>query len=87
LLCGKGQHKLRTDKKESKKERKQESKKARKKERKKERVSSPKNEISVINYSPSCRSTPIRPSFIFGTQIKIFLIKSDGSVRPTLTAR
>jgi len=26
----------------------------------------------VINYSPSCRSKPIRPSFIFRTQIKIF---------------
>ncbi len=31
-------------------------------------------EYSVINYSPLCRS--IRPSFIFGTQIKIFLMKS-----------
>jgi len=50
------------------------------------RVSSPKNENSVINYSPSCRSKPVRPSFIFGTQIKIFLIKSDGSVRPPLAA-
>uniref|UniRef100_A0A671NRP1 ADAM metallopeptidase domain 19a n=1 Tax=Sinocyclocheilus anshuiensis TaxID=1608454 RepID=A0A671NRP1_9TELE len=47
---------------------------------------SPKNENSVINYSPSCRSTPLRPSFIFRTQIKIFLIKSDGSERPPLTA-
>ncbi len=40
------------------------------------KYSSPKNEISVINYSPSCRSKPIRPLFIFGTQIKIFLMKS-----------
>jgi len=40
------------------------------------RVSSPKNEISVINYSPSYRFTSARPSFIFGTQIKIFLMKS-----------
>ncbi len=31
----------------------------------------------VINYSPSCRSKPVRPSFIFGTQIKIFLMKSE----------
>jgi len=41
----------------------------------------PKNENSVINYSPSCHSTPVRPLFIFGTQIKIFLIKSDSSVK------
>ncbi len=26
----------------------------------------------VINYSPSGRSKPVRPSFIFRTQIKIF---------------
>ncbi len=44
------------------------------------RDSSPKNENSVINYSPSCRSKPVRPSFIFGTQIKIFLIKSKSSL-------
>ncbi len=30
------------------------------------RDSSPKNENDVINYSPSYRSKPIRPSFIFG---------------------
>ncbi len=36
------------------------------------RVSSPKNENSVINYSPSCRSKSVRPSFIFRKQIKIF---------------
>ncbi len=38
-------------------------------------VSSPKNENSVINYSPSCLSKPIRPLFIFETQIKIFLMR------------
>ncbi len=38
---------------------------------------SSKNENSVINYSPSCRSKPVRPSFIFGTQMKIFLIQSE----------
>ncbi len=27
----------------------------------------------VINYSPSCRSKPVRPLFIFGTQIKMFV--------------
>ncbi len=32
---------------------------------------------SVINYSPSRRSKPVRPSFIFGTQIKMFLMKSE----------
>ncbi len=42
-----------------------------------ERVSSPQNENSVINYSPSCCSKPVRPSFIFGRQIKMFLIKSE----------
>ncbi len=39
-----------------------------------ERVSSPKNVNSVINYSPSCCSKLISPPFIFGTQIKIFLM-------------
>jgi len=38
--------------------------------------SSPKNEDSVSNYSPSCCSNPVRLSFIFWTQIKIFLMKS-----------
>ncbi len=33
------------------------------------------NIISVINYSPSCRSKPVRPSFIYGTQY--FLMKSE----------
>ncbi len=37
----------------------------------------PKNENSIINYSPSCRSKPIRHLFIFTTQIKIFLMKSE----------
>ncbi len=37
-----------------------------------QRVSSPKKKNSVINYSPSCRSKPVRPSFIFITQMKIF---------------
>ncbi len=36
----------------------------------------PKMKI-VINYSPSCRSKPVRPSFIFGTQIKMFFMKSE----------
>ncbi len=31
----------------------------------------------VINYLPSRRSKPVRPSFIFETQIKIFLMKSE----------
>ncbi len=44
------------------------------------RDSLPKNENSVINYSPSCRSKPIRPLFIFGTQIKIFLMKYESSL-------
>ncbi len=35
----------------------------------------------VVNYSPSCRSKYIRPSFIFRTQIKIFLMKSERFLR------
>ncbi len=41
--------------------------------------SSPKNVCipnSVIIYLPSCGSKPVIPLFIFGTQIKLFLIKS-----------
>ncbi len=49
----------------------------RKKNLKRKSVSSPKNENYVINYSPSCRSKPVRPSFIFRTQIKIFLMTSE----------
>ncbi len=37
-------------------------------------------QISVINYSPSCRFKHIRPSFILGTQIKIFWIESESSL-------
>ncbi len=44
------------------------------------RVSSPQNDNSVINISPSCHSKPIRPSFIFRTQIKIFFIKCESSL-------
>ncbi len=36
------------------------------------RDSSPKNENVVVNYSPSYRSNPLRPSFIFRTQTKKF---------------
>ncbi len=39
-------------------------------------VSSPQNLNSVISYSLSCRPKPVRPSFIFRIQIKIFLVKS-----------
>ncbi len=30
-----------------------------------------------VNYSPSCRSRPLRPLFIFGMQIEILLMKSE----------
>ncbi len=33
-----------------------------------------------INYSPSCRSKPVRPSFIFGTQIKLFFMNNPGDI-------
>ncbi len=39
--------------------------------------SSPKNENSVMYYSPSCRTKPVRSSFIFKTQMKIFEMKSE----------
>ncbi len=39
----------------------------------------PKMKI-VINHLPWWRSKPVRPSFIFGTQIKMFLIKSESSL-------
>ncbi len=35
---------------------------------------------SVIIYSPSCRSKPVRSLFIFGTQIIICLMKSESSL-------
>ncbi len=38
---------------------------------------SSKNENSLINYSPSCHSKHVRPLFIFRSQIKIFLMKSE----------
>jgi len=37
---------------------------------------------SVINYSPSHHLKPVRLSFIFGTKIKIFLMKSE-SILPS----
>jgi len=39
-----------------------------------ERISSPKNVHFVSNYSPSCCSNPVRLLFIFGTQIRFFLL-------------
>lgn len=39
------------------------------------------------HFSPSCHSTPLKPLFIFTTHIKIFFIKPDGPVMPTLLAR
>ncbi len=39
----------------------------------------PKKKI-VNNYTPSCHSKPVRHLFVFGTQIKIFLIKSERSL-------
>ncbi len=42
-------------------------------------IVSPQNENSVINYSPSRRSKPLTPSFIFRTQMKLFLMKSESS--------
>jgi len=36
----------------------------------------PKWKKSVINYSPSCHSEPVRLCLKFGTQMKIFWMKS-----------
>ncbi len=38
------------------------------------------SKIKILTYSPSCRSKPARSLFIFGTQNKIFLIKSESSL-------
>ncbi len=35
------------------------------------------NELTNIHFGPTCRSKPIRPLFIFRTQMKIFLMKSE----------
>ncbi len=49
--------------------------------------SSLKNVNYVINYSPSCRSKPVRPSFFFRTQVKIFLMHPVSSLTLPQTAR
>jgi len=46
----------------------------------------PKMKILSLITHPHHRSTPVRPSFILETQIKIFLMKSGDSVRPALPA-
>ncbi len=47
----------------------------------------PEHENCVINCSPSCCSKLVRPSFIFRTQIKIFLMQSESSLTLPSTAR
>jgi len=42
----------------------------------------PKMKILSVFCSLSCCSNPVRPLFIFGTQIKIFLIKSESWITP-----
>jgi len=37
------------------------------------RIDRPKNENYVINYSPTCRSKPVRPSFIFNISMLFML--------------
>ncbi len=49
--------------------------------------SSPKNENSVINYSPSCRSKHVRPLFVFGTQIKIYFLLNPRALRPCIDSK
>ncbi len=46
--------------------------------------SSRKNTNSVINYTPLCIFKPVRPSFILGTQMKLFLMKSKGPFLPSI---
>ncbi len=46
--------------------------------------SSRKNTNSVINYTPLCIFKPVRPSFILGTQMKLFLMKSKSPFLPSI---
>ncbi len=51
-----------------------------------QKVSSPINENSVLNYSTLCRSKPVKPLFLFRTQIKIFFDGIQELSDPVLTA-
>ncbi len=44
------------------------------------------NENFVINHLPSCRSKPVKALFVFGTQFKIFWMKTRRLVTVPLTA-
>ncbi len=41
----------------------------------------------VINHLPPCRSKPVNASFVFGTQFKIFWMKTGRLVTVPLTAK
>ncbi len=49
--------------------------------------SSPKNENSVINYSPSCRPKHARPLFVFRTHITIFFLLNPRALRPCIDSK
>ncbi len=47
----------------------------------------PQNENFVINHLPPCRSKTIKALFVFGTQFKIFWMKTGRLVTVPLTAK
>ncbi len=51
------------------------------------RVTPPQNENYVINHLPPCRSKPVKALFVFGTQFKIFWMKTGRLVTVPLTAK
>ncbi len=40
----------------------------------------PKMKSVVINHLPPCRSKPVKALFVFGTQFKVFWMKTGGLV-------
>ncbi len=51
------------------------------------RVTPPQKENFVINHLTPCRSKPVKASFVFGTQFKIFWMKTGRFVTVPLTAK
>ncbi len=51
------------------------------------RVTPPQNDNVVINHLPPCRSKPVKALFVFGTQFKIFWMKTGRLVTVPLTAK
>ncbi len=51
------------------------------------RVTSSQNENVVIKHFPPCLSKPVKALFVFGTQFKIFLMKTGRLVTAPSTAK